>query len=138
MTRINNLTRVLLPLSLMAVGLTAQDMPAPQPQQQSAPASPRDAMMARRQVMQRLSADFRTAVQNGGLSADDKQKAEAALAQIQPRTKGNKGAPADPQARHAAMQTVQQMSANPALRSEDRQVLAKDLADLQALRHRKS
>ena len=96
--------------------------------------------MARRQVMQRLTVDFRAALQNGVLAAEDRQKAEAALSQIQPRTraKGTGRAQADPPARRDAMQLIQQMSASPALRNEDRQVLAKDLADLQALRHRRS
>jgi hypothetical protein len=136
MTRIN---RLILPLSFLTAAtfsgaIMAQDTPAPQP-----PATPptREAMMARRQVMQRLTADFRSAIQNGSLAADDRQKAEAALAQIQPQTKATRGS-GDPKARHAAMALVQQMSASAALRGEDRQLLVKDLADLKALRHPRS
>ena len=75
--------------------------------------------------MQRLTTDFSAAVKNGSLSADEQQKAKSALAQLGPHVKG---APRDPQARRQAMKIVREMSANPALRAEDRDLLAKDLA----------
>ena len=129
MQRINRTT-----LSLMilfgVLGLLAFAQEAPSPQPQAAPVS-REAMAARRQAMQRLTADFTAAVKNGGLTADDQQKAQTALAQLQPH---GKGAPRDPQARHDAMKTVKLLSANPALRAEDRDLLAKDLAALHPAR----
>ena len=81
--------------------------------------------MARRQAMQKLTADFSAAVKNGSLSTDEQQKAQNAISQLGPHVKG---APRDPQARHEAMKTVRQMSNSAALRPEDRELLAKDLA----------
>ena len=135
----NTLTKIVLPLTLMAAAIAvAQEAPSLQPAPTTA--SRREAMMARRQVMQRLTTDFRAALQNASFTTDDRQKAEAALAQVQPktRTKGAAQASVDPKARHEAMKLIQQMSASPAVRNEDRQVLAKDLADLKALGHHKS
>ncbi len=108
--------------SLMGLAAFAQEMPAP-PQQ--AAATSKEAAMARRQAMQKLATDFNSAVKNGSLSADDQQKAQSALAQLGPHVKG---APKDPQARHTAIKTVRQMSNSPALRPEDRDLLANDLA----------
>lgn len=129
MQRINRTTLSLM-IGFGVLGLSAFAQEAPSPQPQAAPVS-REAMAARRQAMQRLTADFSAAVKNGGLTADDQQKAQTALAQLQPH---GKGAPKDPQARHEAMKTVKLMSANPALRAEDRDLLAKDLAALHPIR----
>ena len=129
MQRINRTTLSLM-IGFGVLGLSAFAQEAPSPQPQAAPVS-REAMAARRQAMQRLTADFSAAVKNGGLTADDQQKAQTALAQLQPH---GKGAPKDPQARHEAMKTVKLLSANPALRAEDRDLLAKDLAALHPIR----
>ncbi len=129
MQRINRTTLSLM-IGFGVLGLSAFAQEAPSPQPQAAPVS-REAMAARRQAMQRLTTDFSAAVKNGGLSADDQQKAQTALAQLQPH---GKGAPRDPQARHDAMKTVKQISANPALRAEDRDLLAKDLAAIHPAR----
>ena len=129
MQRINRTTLSLM-IGFGVLGLSAFAQEAPSPQPQAAPVS-REAMAARRQAMQRLTADFTAAVKNGGLTADDQQKAQTALAQLQPH---GKGAPRDPQARHDAMKTVKLLSANPALRAEDRDLLAKDLAALHPAR----
>ncbi|HEY3741193.1 MAG TPA: hypothetical protein VGL53_15180 [Bryobacteraceae bacterium] len=132
MLRINRTTTLSL-IGLAALGLTAfaQEAPqqtdpqqAPPPQQAPSPAR-REAMAARRQAVQKLTADFGAAVKNAGLSADDQQKAQTAIAELQPHAKGT---PRDPHARRQAMRVVREMSANPALRPEDRDLLAKDLA----------
>ena len=129
MQRIHKMTLSLVGLGVLGLSVAfAQDMPAPQ--QQAAPVS-REAAMARRAATQKLKADFGAAIKNGALSADDAQKAQNALAQLQPHAKG---APRDPQARHEAMKTVRQMASNPALRPEDRDVLAKDLAAMKPAR----
>lgn len=132
MLRINRTTTISL-IGLAALGLTAFAQEAPQqadPQQapatQQAPSpAKREAMAARRQAVQKLTADFNAAVKNGGLSADDQQKAQTAIAALQPHVKGT---PRDPQAHRQAMRVVREMSSNPALRQEDRDLLAKDLA----------
>ena len=131
MTKLKNL---ILPLTLVAAATfaIAQTTTAPV----ASATSQREAKMARRQLMQKLTSDFQTAMQKGSLSAEDRQKAETALAQIQPHSKGTKGT-ADPQTRHAAMKTIQQMASNPALSTADREVLAKDLADMKAMRHQR-
>ena len=127
MQRINKKT-TLITIGLTALGLAAfaQEMPNPQ---QAAPAtattSTRETANVRRQALQRLSTDFGAAIKNGSLSADDTQKAQSALAQLQPY---GKGSPRDPKGRHDAMKTVRHMSVDPALRPEDRELLAKDLA----------
>ena len=120
-------------LGLSGLGLSvfAQEVPKPQ---QAAPVV-REAMQARRAAMQRLTADFSAAVKNGSLPADDQQKAQEALAKLQPHAKG---APRDAQARHEAMKTVRTLSASPALRAEDRELLAKDLAAVKPNRARKN
>jgi len=126
MQRINNRTTLRLLIgfsSVLGLSAFAQAVPAPP---QAAPVS-REAAMARRQAMQHLTADFSAAVKNGSLSADDSQKAQNALAQLQPHAKGT---PRDPQARHEALKTLRQMSANPDLRPEDRELLTKDLTAL--------
>jgi hypothetical protein len=112
-------------MGLTLLGLTAfaQETPQAAPQQQQ-PLS-KEAMAARRQAMAKLTSDFSVAVKNGSLSANDQQKAQDAIAKLQPHMKG---AARDPQARHQAMQFVRQMSTNPSLRPEDRDLLAKDLA----------
>jgi hypothetical protein len=119
-------------IGFAAMGLAAfgQDpaQPPATPQQQT-PAG-RQAMAARREATQRLATDFSNAVKNGSLSAEDQQKAQAALAQLGPHTKG---ALRDPQARREAMGVVRQLSASTALRPEDRDLLAKDLAALKAM-----
>jgi hypothetical protein len=127
MLRINR-TSTLSLIGFAALGLSAfaQETPQTAPPQQAAPQS-REAMAARRQAMQRLTADFSAAVKNGSLSADDQQKAQNAIAELQPHVKG---VPRDPKGHHQAMQFVKQMSSNPALRPEDRDLLAKDLAAL--------
>jgi len=136
MQRINKTTTISL-IGLAALGLSAfaQEAAGQQEQQQPAPVS-REMRMARRQAMQKLTTDFAAAVKNGSLSADDQKKAQDAIAQLQPHMKG--AAPADPQARHAAMKTVREMSANPALRAEDRDLLAKDLAAVTSARAQKN
>lgn len=120
MKRINKTTLTLVGFAALGMTAFAQD---PAPTQQPAPQS-REAKQARHQAMQRLTADFGTAVKNANLSADDQQKAQAALAQLGPHAKGEAR---DPKARHEAMKVVRQMSVNPALRQEDRDLLAKDL-----------
>ena len=110
----------LIGLSLMGLAAFAQEMP----QQPVVPVG-REAIMARRQAMQKLTGDFSAAVKNGSFPAEDQQKAQRAIAQLGRHVKG---APKDPQARHEAMKTVRQMSNSAALRPEDRELLAKDLA----------
>ena len=56
----------LIGLSLMGLASFAQEMP----QQPVAPVS-HEAMLARRQAMQKLTSDFSAAVKNGSLSAED-------------------------------------------------------------------
>ena len=129
MQRINRKTLGLMgfaALSLAAFGQDPAQPPSTAPQQ--APVS-RQAMAARREAMQRLTTDFNNAIKNGSLTAEDQQKAQAALAQLGPHVKG---APRDPQARHEAMKVVRQMSASTALRPQDRDTLAKDLAALRS------
>jgi hypothetical protein len=129
MKRLNKTTLTLIGFAALGLSAFAQE-PMPQQQPQTAPAS-REAMAARRQAMQRLTADFSTAVKNANLPAEDQQRAQAALAQLGPHVKG---APRDPQARRQAMKTVRQMSTNPAFRPEDRDLLAKDLAAITPVR----
>ena len=121
--------RILSLIGLGVLGLAAfgQDMPNPQ---QATPAS-RGAKGAHRAAKQRLRADFGAAIKNGTLSADDTDKAQNALAQLQPT---GKRATKDPQARREAMKTVRQMAANPGLKPEDRELLAKDFAALRPSR----
>jgi hypothetical protein len=123
-----NKTTTLSLIGFAALGLAAfgQETPQTAPQQQPAPQS-KEAMAARRQAMQKLTTDFAAAVKSSSLSADDQQKAQNAIAELQPHVKG---VPRDPKGRHQAMQLVRQMSTNPALRQEDRDLLTKDLAAL--------
>ena len=130
MQRITKTTLGLIGFGVFGLAAFAQEAPPQTPNTQPAAPVSREAMGARRQAMQRFTADFGASVKNGSLSAEDRQKAQDALAQLQPQ---GKGVPRDPQARHEAMKTVRQLSANPALRAEDRELLAKDLA---ALRHK--
>jgi len=123
MQRLKKTTLTLIGFGLLGLTAFAQD-PAPPPAPQATPGT-KEAMVARRQAMQRLTTDFSAAVRNSTLSAEDQQKAQAAVAQLGPHIKG---APRDPEARRHAMKVVRQMSANPALRPEDRDLLAKDLA----------
>ena len=134
MQRVNR-TTVLSLMGFCVLGLSAlaQEAPPQAPSAQPAAPASREAMAARRQAMQQLTADFSAAVKNSSLSAEDRQKAQSALTQLQPH---GKGAPRDPQARQEAMRTVRQMSANPALRPEDRDLLAKDLAAIRPNRTR--
>lgn len=126
-------TTTLTLIGFAALGLSALAQEAAGPQAEPAAAS--QAKTARRQATQRLTADFSAAMKNGSLSPDDQQKAQTALTQLQPHAKH---APRDPQARHQAMQTLKQMSANPALKPEDRDLLAKDFAALKPNRARKN
>ena len=121
--------RILSLIGFGVLGLAAfgQDMPKPQ---EATPVS-REAKAARHAASQQLTADFGAAIKNGTLSADDAGKAQNALSQLQPHSKG---APRDPQARREAMKTVRQMAANPGLKPEDRELLAKDLAALKPAR----
>ena len=131
MQRINRTTLSLIGIGVFGLSAFAQEAPPQAPTaQQAAPVS-REAMVARRQAMQRLTTDFSAAVKNGRLSAEDQQKAQSALAQLQPH---GKGAPRDPQARREAMRTVREMSMSSALRPEDRDLLTKDLAAMKPVR----
>jgi len=122
-------------IGLGALGLSAfaQETPPQAPNPPQPPAVSREGRMAHRQAMQKLTSDFSAAVKNGSLTAEDQQKAQNALTQLQPH---GKGAPRDPKARREAMHTVMQLSSNQALRPEDRDLLAKDLAALKAARTR--
>ena len=134
MQRVNRTTVVsLMGFCILGLSALAQEAAPQAPSVQPQGPASREAKTERRQAMQQLTADFGAAVKNSSLSAEDRQKAQNALTQLQPH---GKGAPRDPQARQEAMRTVRQMSANPALRAEDRDLLAKDLAAMRPTRTR--
>ena len=133
MQQISKTTLRLIGFGLLGLGAFGQESPQQAPTAQQPPAVSLEARQARRQAIERLSADFSAAIKNGSLSAEEQQKAQSAVAQLGPHGKGTQR---DPQARREALKMIRQMSANQALRAEDRELLAKDLAALASYKHK--
>lgn len=136
-TTINsNITRLIFgALALSAALSFGQDQAPAQQAAQPPAASPKEQARARRQAMQKLTTDFAAAVKSANLADADRQKAEAAIANLQPAAKG---AQRDPKARQEALKYVRVMSRSQSFSEQDRTLLAQDLATVQSLRKPKA